>query len=1041
MRHSTWARVLLFVSVAFGGLSLTPQSGQAAEEAQAFLDRLRERGYYDVALDYIQFLSASPLCPAEMKDKLDYELGLTLIGASRVAGTLPKREENLDKARDTFQKFIKAHPKHALAGAAGGQCANVLVERGRIRAEMCKLPNKTEAEKKKFNEEARALYMDAKKIFEDTEKVWYERAKKFEGAKLDPKKDAKSIEQRDEARRELVQARLFLAQVMYEIGKTYAPKSKENLEWLGNSAKKYNELFTKYGQLVGGLYAHTWEGRIYKEMGQYDKAISALKEQMVLPDEPDAFRNVKLQSLAVLAETFVLAKKYAEAVTEVEKWEKEARADDESSEFGLKIHFYAGRAALEQAKALPEGDAKAKPFRAAAKSHFDRVARFPGEHQRDARAELAKLVGGDAGAQGEPTDYAAAKERADFAWSNMVLAIDNLGKVKTKDEQAKATEQLNKSVADGLKYYQMAIAMRTSEVTNDEVNLMRFRMAFLYWSNQDLYRSALVGEFLARRYPSHVGARKGAEIAVKAYRKLFTDALAAKQDTAFETEQMSRMAMYIAKRWPNEPEAEEAWSMLIDTAVDNRDVAKAMEFLNNIPVESPKRAQAELRTGEALWRAYAQAANLQGADRPPQEQLDKMVKQAQEILEQGIARMRKSVESGSEVTYPLVYSVLSLANIYVGTGQSDKAATYLDDPKIGPMTLLKAKSPVLEGHEQFSEAALNCALQAYVGVQQLDKAEEAMNALEASAAKGGDAARLTQIYIRLGKQLEETLTRLRNEGKNADAKKVAGGFEVFLTKIADRKEGNTFGSLYWVAETFFSMGTATELGGKGSVDEARQYYAKSAATYLTILKRVKDAPEGFNAPAGSEATIKVRLAICLREMGEFEKSLKLLQGMLREKENRLDIQREAALTYQEWGVSKPSYYENAIKGAAVDGRILVWGWGGIAKRVMGFLGTNKKYDDLFFDARYNLAQCRLKLAISQSGSQKDVTLERAQRDIEMIYRLYPSMGGPELYAKYDELLKTVQQMRKQTTTGLKGLEKSLPATKSKTTSTKSAATK
>jgi len=1034
MRHSTWGRMVLVTSLVLGWLAT---AAPAVEQAQDFLDRLRERGYHDLALDYLDWLRTSPLCPKEMKDKLDYELGVTLIGASPRAGTLTKREQYLDQARDTLEKFIKENPKHPLAGTASSQCANVLVERGRIKAELAASPNKSADEKKRLLGEARTLYQEAQKIFETSEKFWYEVAKKFEGRKLDSRKDSADVDQRDQARRELVQARLFLAQVMYEIAKTCDAGSKERTDWLTKSAAKYAELFQKYGQLIGGLYAHMWEGRIYIEMGQYDKAITALKDLLVLPDEPDAFRILKMQSMGYLMEAYVKAKKYQEAVTEVEKWEKDARAEEESSEEGLKIHFFGGVASLELEKTLKE-DAKKKAAKAAAKAHFDRVARFRGDFQRDAQARLAELQGVAGPDAAEPTDYDGAKERGDFHWSNMVLAMGQLQQAKTAADQKKANEQLATSSNEALKYYRLAIELKRADVSVDEVNLIRFRMAFLYWSAQDLQRAALVGEFLARRYPSHVGARKGAEIAVKAYRKMFTDALAAKQDTAFETARLTQMALYVTGRWPNEAEAEEAWTMLIDTAVDNRDVPTAMQYLEKIPTDSPKRAQAELRTGEALWRAYAQAANLQGADRPPQEQLDKMVQQAQSILEQGIERMRKSVESGGDVSYSLVYCVLSLANIYVGTGQPEKAVAMLDDAKIGPMTLIKAKSPILEGHELFVEAVYNVALQAYVGVQQLDKAEETMHLLEAAVGEGG-GEKLTLMYIRLGKQLEETLVRLRNDNKMNEAKKVAGGFEVFLTKIADRKEGNTFASLYWVAETFFSMGSASSQGGKASEDEAQQYFKKAAGTYLAIIKRIKEDPKF--APAGSEMAIKVRLAICLRDMGKFEEALKLLVAILKEKENRLDIQKEVAAIYQKWGATKPTYYENAIKGSIQDGRYLVWGYGGIAKRVMAFLGTNKKYEDMFHECRFKLAECRYDLARSQGGTQKKATLEQAERDISAIYRLYPSMGGPEWFARYDELLGKIQNARGVKVTGLKGLEQAAPPAKAKTSATNTASAK
>lgn len=1020
MRHSTWGRVLALATLVLGSLTLAANSVQATEDAQPFVERLRDRGYYDTALDYLEQLKTNPLCPKEMQEKLDYEIGLTLIGNSKTAGSVPKREAMLDQARDRFQKFIKEHPKHPLAGSAGSQCANVMVERGRLKAETAAKANTSPEEKKKLIEQARGLYLEAKKVFETTEKFWHEEAKQYEGKKLDPRKDATEIERRDQARRELVEARLFLGQVMYEIGKTYEPKAKEFATWLTNSAKKYNELYTKYDKLVAGQYARLWEGRIYNELGQPDKAIAAFKDLLVLPDDGGPFQKLQLQGIALLVETLSKTKKYAEAIATVDKWAKEARAEDESSEDGLKIHFLAGQALLAQAKSLKEGDAQVARLRAQAKSHFDRVARVHGEYQREARQKMAELTGVSA-KNVEPTDYLGAKERGDLGWENVVQGTKALEEAKTKQNQAKAVEQVNRAAAEALKYYRLAIALKTKDVNMDEVNLLRFRMAYLYWVTKDLDRAALVGEFIARRYPTHVAARKGAEIAGKAYRRLFTEAMAGKTDATFEADQLDGLVKYVTDRWPDAPEAEEGLSMLIDTAVDLRDVPKAMAILERIPKGSPKRAQAELRTGDALWRAYAQAANLKGDARPPQEKLDKMVKQAQAILEEGVTRAKQQVEAGGDVNYTLVYSVLPLVNIYVGTNQEAKAIPWLEDPKIGPMTLLKAKSPVLQGRSQFIEAVFIAALQAYVGAKQLDKAEQAMAALEASVGQDAEAStKLTQIYIRLGKQLEETLTRLRSEGKNEEAKKVASGFEVFLKKIAGRKEGNTFGSLYWVAETFLSMGEAAKTAG--AKDEANGYFGEAYDTYLAILKRSKE-DEKF-AP-GSEPAIRVRMAVCLREMGKFENALlKILVPMLKEKENRLDIQWEAALTYQAWGAEKSAYYEHAIKGGNPEGGpYLIWGWGGIAKRVMGFMGSNKKYEQFFFEARLNLAECRRRLAAAQQGTAKQKELAaQAEKDIAIIYRLYPTLGGPELHGKYDELLKKIQELQGVKADGLKALD-------------------
>ena len=141
----------------------------------------------------------------------------------------------------------------------------------------------------------------------------------------------------------------------------------------------------------------------------------------------------------------------------------------------------------------------------------------------------------------------------------------------------------------------------TDETPLAELNLVRFRLAYLYWMSQDFYRAAVMGEFLATHYPQSMGARQGAEIAIKAYRTLYALSPRRKEERTFETRRMTEIAKFITTRWAGQPEAGEAWMMLLDTAVDNRDLEAAQECLANIDPESPRRAEAELRTGQALW--------------------------------------------------------------------------------------------------------------------------------------------------------------------------------------------------------------------------------------------------------------------------------------------------------------------------------------------------------------------------------------------------------------------------------------------------------
>ena len=72
--------LVLLACCFMGGLF---KSAMAEEPSQAFLDGLRERGYYDSALEYLKSLETSRMVPAGMRDVLGYETALTLVVASR----------------------------------------------------------------------------------------------------------------------------------------------------------------------------------------------------------------------------------------------------------------------------------------------------------------------------------------------------------------------------------------------------------------------------------------------------------------------------------------------------------------------------------------------------------------------------------------------------------------------------------------------------------------------------------------------------------------------------------------------------------------------------------------------------------------------------------------------------------------------------------------------------------------------------------------------------------------------------------------------
>jgi tetratricopeptide (TPR) repeat protein len=460
--------------------------------------------------------------------------------------------------------------------------------------------------------------------------------------------------------------------------------------------------------------------------------------------------------------------------------------------------------------------------------------------------------------------------------------------------------------------------------------------------------------------------------------------------------------------------------MLFDTAVDLRDIEQATSYLEKLPADSAARADAELRLGQMYWSQYLRQGMLEEGERPSQDVLDELVKKAQDTLRQGIDRMSKAVEAGEEPSYPLAFSVLALAQILIDAGNADEAVRWLDDPKVGPMSLIAANAPCVAGRTDFQIDTYKAALRAYVGAEKLDRAEAVMNQLEQVVGQedAAGATRLTQIYISLGRQLEELLKRLRSEGKNDEILKVSQGFEKFLDTISRREQGNSFSSLNWVAQTFSSLAAGLDPGDGPLPEAALKYYESAGATYLRLLK----APPA-DMKAGADTAIKVQLAVCLRALGRkdqadrkqaqknFEQALGMLVGILKQRETRVDVQMEAARTYQEMAraTEQPQFYLNAILGGQkqANGSYLVWGWNGISRRV----ASREEFRPIFFEARYNIALCRVRLAQTQKGDEQSKTLEQAENDIVITHKLYPSLGGEEWFEKFDTLLKAIRKFQ------------------------------
>jgi flagellin-specific chaperone FliS len=1017
VRRLSWLACCALVATA-----ICPGAARGEEAYERFLEGLKEQGLFDVALDYMESLRTSSLLTEAQKQEMPFDEGRLLVENARAESDPTAKTKLLDQARDRFAAFIKSNPSNPKSASAETELGNVLVERGRSLLDQANRPANA-GKKDALLKQARDLLDEAKKVFDQAEAKFSARLKEIPTL-LDRKKDAEKIEQRDHAREDVLRAHLYAAGVLQELAKTYPKESSEQKNMLQGAAEKYKSLYEKQRRRLAGLIARLKEGQCYQELGDTKRAIGNYETLLAQGDDPSV-QPLKTTALHLMLQCLTSdnEKNYEAAVARSEEWLERALPADSRTLDGLGITYFAALANKRLADTLTKSEdaQRKKALLLAAKKQAQFVSKassFNNPYRDEAQQLYRTLLGTEGGGeQKEPANFTEALDRAKELldkWQDRLNAVRIAAEMKDEANVPKYESEAAELRDQSLHYFQLALELRDDDTPLDSVNIVRYYLCFLDYQAGNYYDAGVLGEFVARNYPKSQGGRQCAKIAMASYLQTYEAARKGQMNNDFDRDKMIEIADFITAAWPGGQEADDAWSILLQLAVGEGDLDKALGYLDKIPSDSPRRGDADLKAGQALWAAYLTAIRRAQPDQPPQAELQKMFQTARRLLDDGLKRTREPVDTGAApVSLTMAAAALSLAQIDVEAGEAAKAIDLLNDAKIGPLALVAADDPVTK-QGKFAVETNKLALRAYVANQALDKAEAIMETLEKLVNASGDAdaaEQLTRIYIALGRELEQQLQRLRQEQKYDELGQVSKGFELFLDRISSREKGNTFNSLNWVAETFFSLGSGHDAGGaKEAGPEAKAYYDKSLEADRKIIEAVKN--DNNFGPEGAVLAVKLRMARTERRLRSFDKALGLLVEVLKEKANLLDAQIEAARTFQDWGAEKPDCYMKAIAGDVKqknkDGREenLVWGWAKIAVRTQ----PKKALDAAFYEARYNQARCYMELGQKQGGAKKKDLLQKAERDILFTYRIRPELGGPEWTKSFDLLLRNVQQL-------------------------------
>ncbi|GAB5403979.1 MAG: hypothetical protein Aurels2KO_22100 [Aureliella sp.] len=977
------------------------------EPYQRYLDVLKENRHFDQALVYIDMLSVDANVGRQFQQVADLERGMLMFQSAAVMPVSnPKRESKLNEAEKTLRKFISEKPSHPRRADARMKLGELLLARAEEARRLADEPDAGVPEAVKF-------YDDAYELFEGTVAELGKIIQGMRGARVDPN-DKQKIAFRDRIQRSARQAQLLSAKSLEERGRSRKSGSSEQKADLNKALEAYNELYRKERQM-GGIrnYALYYRSQIQRELGKQADAIDGLQRIADL-QAVDALRPLQILAVTSLVEIFAKQEKYKLALERGASWTAQLRPDEENTVDAINLRLTVAKLKLDWADSLREAD---RSDRAAGKmvrevrSDIKKLLRIGGDHQEETKELLARAgVESSAEASDELPEVKNFGEALAEATDRLNASnTDTINSEALQDRLASASDAEKEAIASQLADVESRIDLQQkqaitllnralelfgNEESDDRQQLYeaRFKLALLYLKQQRPWVAISIGEFLARENPSSERGLNAAALALGGLSDLLTTASSEQQ--AVLSNILEPLAIYLSETWPDSEEAAAATAATVQLALVGRDWAKAESLLAMLPKDAPAAAATRRDVGLAYYSDYLNLSR--SSDKAEVAKAGGAAKKAATQL----SAFWKSIDKDS-IDGRAIDAANALVRLRMSDGKSKQAQSILLE---SPKAVLK-----LIGKDA-SIAPVKTALESYrLGIQLYGKllidnqvdATKASDSIQTYIAQmqrvakddSQGAATLASVFVGLARDLNTQLTETKVP---AQRKKL---FEL-LTIVSEKAAvSDAFNVRFWAADTLVLNAKEIE-STPGGEQLAKSGYTAAATVLQSILEKEAEQP-GWIDPAGLQIRVKLLLAECQRNTGDFRSAVKGLGAILKENKMLLDVQIEAAKTLAAWGKENPAYFKTAYEGGPGNSK-LFWGWGKIAQQTM----RSEKFSKQFFEARYGLARNRYLYGKRKNDAK---IIAQAERDITQTSALYPELGGPKQKQLFDSLLKLIRK--------------------------------
>ena len=1009
-------------------LLIGAQSLVADEPAARFVNALREKGYYDIALEYLDKAKKNPNVSKDYRRRIKYEKATVMVDQI----VQLRDREKIDAQLDTAQRLLK---EYAAKNKSLVENARTLEFRSRIlstRADVylreADAEQLTEGEREKIRKQARVCLEDslesANGALKAGERLLDRNSK--DGIKI-KQGDSETLELRKEMQGVYSVMSIQRPYSAERIASTFPERSPTRKGLLESAIVKYKEVIESKVLYTVRVRASLRAGLCAQQLGKHDDALDFFKQVMFEPRSA-AIDSLQKQAFAAASDSWQGSKEYptrsviSQLGPVVEKLTRTEKRDPD----WLRVIMELGVAKQELSKTVKkEGDVvKSKKILREAGRLLREVTRVKSPHRDRARKLLEKwnvplIESADVIEESkEVKSFADAFENGNDEMSSIELLASEVFQARAglkaapQSEQAKlaaGVEELEKRLrgeADKtIAIFNTAILLANSDTSADEINLCRFYQCFCYFVTNRHVEVSVIGQYLLQQHPDDTGTKSAVGLLMKSRSAAY--AAAPKDDNEVELQSLKNTALEVARRWPGSAEAGGAISELIQIELRAGNLPQAVELMEQLPDDSAQRSLLSSMVGQRLWSAY-QADARNPETRNNTDEMNKKLEQALRFLEVGA-----STADSNNISFFNAVTGLNLVDALQTKGDAGRALEMLGSP-LGPAEVIKSASPAVFENPKaadYKRNAYSVMIKTYLArlatdkdqQKWLEKCEGLILLMEQEVEEDGTKGakrQLTASYHLISVELKKGFEVTTNQKKRLRLAKALVGF---LPSI-ERNSTENGRVLLNVGSAL--MGMATTIAEDGDPEKAKPLFAK-ASNALAGAKRL-----GF-AGDKQEARLKLELsrqrALALRGAGQYEKSIETFIEILKTSKS-LEIQLDAAATLQQWGKSESlsAALVQAVKGTgrytAENKRPAnaIWGWNKIMRLTQG---DKTRFRDQYYTAAYGLAE-----AIYEQGKLKNRDAsESALSRIEKEKSASPDFLGSKVWKqKFSDLEKRIK---------------------------------